>query len=205
MFSGSDLGKEFDKVVIKRSLAAGSELMQPGDVITHVPIVEKGSLRILVQDGEGHERFLYHIMPGESCAMSLTCCSSNRTSSVRAVVEEDAELWMIPARYTDEWMVFPEWRRYVSDNQAQRFGELLETIEVVAFHKMDEQLWDYLVKRVHATGSAIVKGTHEDIANELNSPREVITRLLQQLQRDGRVTLGRGSLEVHLATSNSGL
>lgn len=199
MFTDQALEQEFNAVAMHRKLPAGAVLMEPGDAITHIPIVQKGSLRILAQDGEGRERFLYHIMPGESCAISLSCCTTKRTSSVRAVVEEDAELMMIPARYMDAWMVYPEWRLYVSDTQAQRFGELLETIEVVAFHKLDEQLWNYLVKRVQATGEHILKVTHQDIAQELNSPREVITRLLHQLQRRGMVTIGRGSVEVHLS------
>lgn len=201
MFTDPFLRAAFDGVVVERAFPAGTELMRVGDTITHMPIVKKGSLRILAQDAEGRERFLYHIMPGESCAMSLTCCATKRSSSVLAIVEEDAELIMIPARYMDEWMIYPEWRRFVSDTQAQRFGELLETIEVVAFHKLDEQLWDYLVKRVQATGSHVLKATHQDIATELNSPREVITRLLQQLQQRGRVTVSRGSIEVHLSAA----
>lgn len=201
MFTDPVLQREFERVVVRRSFPAGTELMRVGDTITHVPIVEKGSLRILAQDAEGHERFLYHIMPGESCAVSLTCCTTKRESSVLAIVEEDADLLMVPARYMDEWMIYPEWRRYVNDTQAQRFSELLETIEVVAFQKLDEQLWNYLVKRVQATGSHILKTTHQDIAQELNSPREVITRLLQQLQQRGRVSLSRGSIEVHLSAT----
>ena len=97
-------------------------------------------------------------------------------------------------------MVYPEWRRFVNDTQAQRFGELLETIEVVAFRKLDEQIWNYLVKRVQATGNHVLKVTHQDIADELSSPREVITRLLSQLQRQGKVTVSRGSIEIHLAS-----
>ncbi|MBK7296924.1 MAG: Crp/Fnr family transcriptional regulator [Flavobacteriales bacterium] len=201
MFIDPTLKAEFEREVVRKSVPAGEELMRVGDSITHVPIVEKGSIRILAQDPEGRERFLYHIMPGESCAISLTCCVSKRSSNVLAIVEEDAELLMVPVRYAEEWMIYPEWRHFVGETQAQRFGELLETIEVVAFHKLDEQLWDYLVKRVQATGSHVIKATHQDIANELNSPREVITRLLHQLQRDGRVTVSRGSLEVHLSAA----
>lgn len=200
MFTDPKLQREFDSVVVSKHLPALSVLMRAGDPITHIPIVRKGSLRILAQDPEGRERFLYHIMPGESCAMSLTCSGTRRVSSVMAVVEEDADLLMVPARYMEEWMVYPEWRRFVNDTQAQRFGELLETIEVIAFQKLDEQLWDYLVKRVQATGSHVLKVTHQDIANELSSPREVITRLLSQLQRQGKVTVSRGSIEVHLAS-----
>lgn len=204
MFSDPKLQREFDGVVVHKHLPALSVLMRAGDPITHIPIVQKGSLRILAQDGEGHDRFLYHIMPGESCAMSLTCSGTKRTSSVMAVVEEDAELLMVPVRCMEEWMVYPEWRRFVNDTQAQRFQELLETIEVVAFHKLDEQLWNYLVKRVQATGSHELKVTHQDIAQELSSPREVITRLLSQLQRQGKVTVSRGSIEVHLASDLRG-
>ncbi len=200
MFSDPKLQREFDSVVVHKHLPALSVLMRAGDPITHIPIVQKGSLRILAQDGEGHERFLYHIMPGESCAMSLTCSGTRRVSSVMAVVEEDAELLMVPVRCMEEWMVYPEWRRFVNDTQAQRFQELLETIEVVAFHKLDEQLWNYLVKRVQATGSHVLKVTHQDIAGELGSPREVITRLLNQLQRQGKVTVSRGSIELHFAS-----
>lgn len=201
MFTDKDLQHSFEAVVAKRSFPAGEVIMQVGDPIAYIPIVSKGSLRILAQDGQGNERFLYHILPGETCAMSLTCCEANRTSSIVAVVEEGAELLMVPARYADEWMVYPEWRRFVGASQAQRFDELLDTVEKLAFLKMDEQLWDYLVKRAQATGENTLKVTHQDIAQELGSPREVVTRLLQQLQRRGLVTLARGSIQVHLTNS----
>lgn len=202
MFTDNALQEAFDQVVTRRSYPSGTVIMRPGDAITHIPIVSKGSLRILAQDADGKERFLYHIMPGETCSMSLTCCEARKTSGILAVVEEDAELLMVPARYADEWMVFPEWRLYVGAAQAQRFGELLETIETLAFRRMDDQLWDYLVKRSQATGDTLLKATHQDIAQELGSPREVVSRLLQHLQRKGLVTLSRGEVKVHLATSS---
>ena len=106
---------------------------------------------------------------------------------------------MIPVRYVVEWMVHPEWRKYVNEMQAQRFQELLEAFEVVAFHKLDEQLWAYLMKRSQATGAHRLAITHQEIADELGSPREVITRLLQQLRARGLVDLGRGFVEVRPA------
>ncbi|HRN37315.1 MAG: Crp/Fnr family transcriptional regulator [Flavobacteriales bacterium] len=197
MFTDQALKRAYDGVVVRKDVPAGTVLMQVGDPITQIPIVKQGSLRILAQDGEGRERYLYHILPGESCATSLTCCVAKRVSNVRAVVEEDAELLMIPVRYVDEWMVYPEWRKFVNEVQAQRYEELLEAFEVVAFHKLDEQLWNYLLKRAQASGERVLQLTHQQIADELGSPREVITRLLQQLRADGRVTLGRGEVEVH--------
>ncbi|MGV3638469.1 MAG: Crp/Fnr family transcriptional regulator [Flavobacteriales bacterium] len=197
MFVDPKLRKEFDQVMIRKAISAGTEIMRVGHTITHIPIVEKGSLRVLAQDSEGRERYLYHILAGESCATSLTCCVSKRQSSVRAVVEEDAELLLVPVRYVDEWMSHPEWRKFVNETQSQRFQELLEAFEVVAFHKLDDQLWSYLTKRSQATGEHTLHLTHQQIADELSSPREVITRLLQQLRARGLVTLGRGSVEVH--------
>lgn len=197
MFMDATLQREFEQMTIHKRVAAGTQLMRVGDPITHIPIVQKGSLRILAQDQEGHERYLYHILPGESCASSLTCCVSKRESAVLAIVEEDAELALIPVGYVDAWMVHPEWRKYVNETQAQRFQELIEAFEVVAFRKLDEQLWNYLVKRSQASGTPMLHITHQQIADELSSPREVITRLLQQLRQRGLVSLGRGLVEVH--------
>lgn len=197
MFVDPELRKEFERVAVTRHLPADSVLMSPGDVITHIPIVVKGSLRILLQNSEGAERYLYHIFPGESCAMSLLCCRAQRISEIKAVVEEDSEVLMIPIAYVDAWMKFPEWTKYISDMQSQRFSELLEALELTAFSKLDEQLWSYLVKRVQATGKNTLPLTHQRIADELGSPREVVTRLLHQLQQRGRITLARNSIEVH--------
>ncbi|MFN3875944.1 MAG: Crp/Fnr family transcriptional regulator [Flavobacteriales bacterium] len=185
MFKTPELAQAVEREALRRKLSAGEVLMTVGEPITHIPIVVSGSLRILAQNAKGQERFLYHIMPGETCAMSLSCCTGNQPSPVVAVVEEDAELLMIPARFMEEWMAYPEWRRFVSDTQNQRFNELLEAIEVVAFSRLDEQLWTYLVKRVQATGDHTLKVTHQEVAQELNSPREVITRLLHQLAHKG--------------------
>lgn len=199
MFADATLQREFELVTVRKRVGSGTELMRTGDPITHIPIVLNGSLRILAQDGDGHERYLYHILPGESCASSLTCCVAKRESAVLAIVEEDAELALIPVAYVDTWMVHPEWRKYVNETQAQRFQELIEAFEVVAFRKLDEQLWNYLVKRSQASGSHVLHLTHQQIADELSSPREVITRLLQQLRSRGMVSLGRGHVEVHQA------
>lgn len=196
MFTDVALQRSLEHEAVHRKLLAGSVLIRAGDAITHIPIVVSGSLRIIAQNAQGQERFLYHIMPGEACAMTMTCCAGRRASAVMAVVEEDAEVLLVPTRCMEEWMTYPEWRKFVGDTQAQRFTELLETIEVVAFSRLDDQLWDYLVKRVQATGEHTLKVTHQEIAQELNSPREVVTRLLHQLVQRGRVELARGAITV---------
>jgi CRP/FNR family transcriptional regulator len=173
--------------------------MSPGDLIENIPIVIKGSIRVVLQNRLGDEHYLYHIFPGETCALSLTCCQAQKRSEIKAIIEEDAELLMIPVRFVDEWHHYPEWKKFISDAQAQRFSELLETVELMAFSKLDEQLWSYLVKRVQAIGHNTLKITHQEIAQELHSPREVITRLLHQLQKQNKVELSRGEILVHSA------
>jgi len=196
-FIDPDLNHEIEVHSVKKNFKANELFLHPGEDIQHIPIVLKGTIRIVLENAEGDEFFLYHIFPNESCALSLSCCQAMRRSEVKAIVEDDAELLLIPVRYIDEWMKYPEWKKFVSDIQAQRFTELLETIELVAFSKLDEQLWNYLIKRVQATGNKQVIVTHQQIANELHSPREVITRLLHQLQKQKKISLSRNAITVH--------
>lgn len=195
-FADHDLIDAIEKAGQLRHIDANTVIMKPGDLLEFVPIVITGSIRVLLQNENGDEHYLYHIFPGETCAMSLSCCQANKRSEIKAVAEEDTEIWFIPVRFVDEWTRFPEWKKYLSDIQAQRFSELLEAIELMAFSHLDEQLWNYLVKRVQATGSKTLHVTHQEIANELHSPREVITRLLHQLQKRSKLTLSRGMIEI---------
>jgi CRP/FNR family transcriptional regulator len=198
-FVDTRLVNEIGSNSVTQTFKAGEILMNPGDEIENIPIVMKGSIRVVLQNQQGDEHYLYHIFPGETCALSLTCCQARKLSEIKAVIEDDAELLMIPVRMVDDWHHYPEWKKYISDTQAQRFSELLETIELMAFSKLDQQLWSYLVKRVQATGNSILKITHQEIAQELHSPREVITRLLHQLQRQNKVQLSRGEIQVNSA------
>lgn len=193
------LQSEVDRVGVLKEMKAGDIMMSPGDVIENIPLVTKGSIRVVLQNSNGEEFYLYHIFPGESCALSLSCCQASRRSEIKAVAEDDTEMIMVPVRYVDEWYRFPEWKKYISDIQALRFSNLLETIELVAFSKLDEQLWSYLIRKVQATGQRTLKITHQQIAQELNSTREVITRLLHQLQKQNKVVLSRGEIAVNSA------
>lgn len=198
LFHTPELEAEILKVGVKRHFTQGDVIIHPGDPIIAVPIVLKGSLRIMIEKENQGDYFLYHILPGETCASSLTCCQSNNRSEIKALVEEDATILFIPKPSVDEWMVYDEWKKYIGEAQSQRFSELIETIELMAFGNMFEKLWHYLVRRVQASGSNEIHVTHQAIAAELNSPREVITRLLHQLQKQGKVDIKRGFIVVHL-------
>ncbi len=171
-------------------------IISPGDPVRFVPIVLNGSLRIMREDEEGREVFLYHIHPGETCAMSLNCCQAGKNSMVRAVVEEDAKLLMVPVSQIEGMFRFPEWRAFINTTYANRFTELLHVIDLIAFNSMDKQLLHYLRERAKALHTQALYITHQEIADELHTHREAISRLLRAMEQKQIVRLGRNIIEI---------
>lgn len=196
IFSDPKLIAEIEHYAKTKSLNQDDVLIRPGEKIVYVPIVLKGSVRILREDSEGKEVFLYHLYPGQTCAMSLTCCQSGKASQVKAICETDSELLLIPAEQIEAWFIYPEWKAYININYNNRFEELVHVIDIIAFHHMDKQLLHYLEERSKALGTKIIEITHQQIADELHSHREAISRLLRIMEQKGQVKLGRNSVEV---------
>lgn len=171
-------------------------LISPGDEIVFIPIVLGGCIRILRQDDEGREVFLYHLYPGQTCAMSLTCCQVGKKSMIKAVAEDDTELLQIPVKQTEDWFKYAEWKTFVSNNYNNRFAELLQVVDLIAFSNLDKQLLHYLTERSKATNTKTLDITHQQIADELHTHREVISRLLRTMEQKGLVKLGRNSVEL---------
>lgn len=175
----------------------GDFIMDIGNYIKTVPIITKGSIKIIREDDEGHEIFLYYLQKGETCAMSLTCCMQDQPSQIRAIAEEDVELISIPVKFMDEWMMkYPTWKNFVMRTYQNRFEELLNTIDLIAFHNMDERLIDYLREKSNIHKTSELNVTHQEIAFELNSSREAISRLLKKLENQGRVKLHRNRIDL---------
>lgn len=148
-------------------------------------------------DDDGRELLLYYVNPNESCAMTFTCCMQQHPSEIKAVAEEDVELLAIPISVMDEWMVkYPTWKSFVMETFRNRFNELLKTIDHIAFHKLDERLIHYLKEKSKATGSSLINLSHEQIAGELASSREVISRLLKKLENDKKLLLYRNQIKL---------
>ena len=193
----SELQKELDQVAVEKSLDADELLMETGKYIKFIPLVTAGRLKVYREDDEGHELFLYYINPGETCAISLVCSERDRKSKIKAVTVEDTKFLAIPIRCMDEWMsAHKPWYYFVMETYRKRFEETLNTIDSIAFHKLDERLLEYLNKISVGQNSQTVKTTHQDIANELNSSREVISRLLKQMEKNGMVQLSRNQIDL---------
>ena len=177
-----------------KKLRADDWMVDIGDPIVYMPLLLKGQLRILREDEEGHELLIYYIRPGETCAMSLICCSGNAVSNVRAVAEEDSELLLLPIQIIDEWTTkYPSFKSFILKTYQHRFEELLNTIDSIAFHNLDDRLSQLLKQKSEKEGSEL-KTTHQELANQLNSSREVISRLLKQMERKGKIQMGRNKI-----------
>ncbi len=176
---------------------AGSVIIDFGSYIRHIPLLIKGSIKVLREDDQGNEVLLYYLGSGETCAMSLTSCVSHSQSEIRAVVEQDVSMILIPVRFMDEWITqFKSWKNFVMDVYRKRFAEMLHFIDSIAFMKMDERLLKYLADKANITGKAVFNITHQEIAYDLNSSREVISRLLKKLEKMGKIQLGRNKIEL---------
>lgn len=192
---GPDLGRVVESVGTVRSMPAGEVILQVDSYIRSIPIVLQGSLKIFREDEEGNELFLYYVNEQESCALSFVCCLMQEKSKVKAVADEDTTLLLIPVEYMERWMNdFPKWKNFVLQTYRQRFEELLKTIDSIAFQKMDERLQQYLKEKAHALQSNEIIITHQQIANELHTSREVISRLLKQMEKQNLVSLSRNKI-----------
>jgi CRP/FNR family transcriptional regulator len=133
----------------------------------------------------------------ESCAMTFTCCMQQYPSEIRAIAEEDTEIMAIPVGLMDEWLVkYPTWKSFVMKTIRGRFNELLKTIDQIAFQKLDERLVHYLKEKSKANGSALINSSHEQIAGDLATSREVVSRLLKKLENDKKLLLYRNQIKL---------
>ena len=195
IFFEGDLKKELNSVSKVYKAETGDIIMDIDQTIDQIPLVLKGSIKILREDDEGNEIFLYYLEPGHACATSITCCLSGQRSTIRAIAEDDTEYLGIPVQYSDEWMLkYKSWKNFVMNTYSERFEELLKAIDQLAFKKMDERLAKYLHDKADLHDSCEIHISHQEIAYDLNTSREVISRLLKQLERIGSIKLGRNRI-----------
>lgn len=178
-----------------RVVPTGTYLIRPGEFIRSVPVILHGSIKIMRPDAEGREALLYYLGGLDSCALSLSCCMSSRRSEITAIAEEETELIAIPVEKVDDWMgQYSSWKQFVFQTYHKRFDDLLKTIDEVIFHRLDERLLTYLQKKTRSCQCQELLVTHEEIARELATSREVVSRLLKQLEKSGQIKLMRNRI-----------
>jgi CRP/FNR family transcriptional regulator, anaerobic regulatory protein len=192
--------KLLDRLLEKGQLATfepGKTLMEPGQFVKAVPLVLDGSIKIMRMDEDGKELFLYYLEAGETCALSLTCCSASRPSEIKAVVEEKVNVLFVTIQVHESLMdEFKQWKDFVSSTYQHRFHEMLVVLDAIAFKRMDERLMSYIVTKMKQLKTNELHTTHQEVANELGTAREVISRLLKQLEKKKWIELGRNVIYI---------
>jgi CRP/FNR family transcriptional regulator len=171
-------------------------ILGEGDYIKSFPMVLEGCLRVVRLAEDGNELLLYYLIQGEICSMALTCCMGLQKSNIKMVAEEDSIVLTIPVDKPEKWMSeYKSWKEFMMYSYRKRFDELLDTIDSIAFMHLDERLIRFFEDRYRSTGKTVFKGTHQDIALQLNTSREVLTRLLRNLEKKGLVVTERNSVD----------
>lgn len=190
-----ELTDEIVKIARVKELATDETIIQIGDRIPFLPIILSGAIKVVRENEKGEDLLLYYIEAGDTCAMTMQCCVKSTLSEVKASTIEPSEILMIPLERMEQWMAkYASWRSYILQSYHYRIQELIETIDAIAFMRLDERLLKYLKDQAKLIGNLEIPVTHQQIADDLNSSRVVISRLLKQLETKGDIKLTRNKI-----------
>jgi CRP/FNR family transcriptional regulator len=192
-----ELLDEIEGIGIYKKLRKNELLVDLGDKMKGVPLVLEGAIKIVREDKNGEEILLYFLERGDTCASSFASAISNGKCGIRAIAEKESEIIFLPTEKLDEWLIkYKSWRNFVIDSYNIRLNEMMETIDSLAFMRMDERLFKYLTDKAQIMRETSLNTTHQDIAYDLNTSRVVISRLLKQLENEGKISLHRNRIEI---------
>jgi CRP/FNR family transcriptional regulator len=183
-FLEKDLIERIAEVSVIHELKSGESILGEGDYIKSFPMVIEGCLRVARMNEDGNELLLYYLNQGEICAMALTCCMGIQKSNIKMTAEENSIVVSVPVDKPEQWMSeYRTWKEFMMYSYRKRFEELLDTIDSIAFTKLDDRIIRFFEDRYKSTGKTVFNGTHQDIAVQLNTSREVVSRLLRNLEK----------------------
>ena len=171
-------------------------LMDIGQTMVFMPLIISGAIKVFRTDDDGDDYILYFIEGGDTCAMTLNCCMKGAKSEIKAVAESDTELLLIPINKLEDWLHYKSWRSFVFGSYNNRFTEMLEAIDSLAFMNMNERILKYLKDKVIVNKDETLSITHNIISMELNTSRVVVSRILKRLELDGEIKLDRNQIKL---------
>jgi len=182
-FLGKALISELLASSVVKTFPAQSELVREGQYVKYVPLILNGLVKVFTQM-EDKELLLYYIQPQQSCIMSFSSCINNDKSKIFAITEEESTVLLIPSEKIAKWVTeFPTINMLFYQQYDLRYSELVDTIHHLLYYKLDKRLIDYLEDKVRITGKNPIKITHKEIANDLGTAREVVSRLVKKLEK----------------------
>lgn len=181
-YLGNDLLDKILEVSEMMKVPAGTELIREGQYVKYVPIVISGLVKVFIQTDE-KELLLYYIKTEQSCIMSFSAVINDASSKIFAIAEDDSEILLIPTQHLLKWVMdYPSINRLFYKEYELRYTDLVDTINTMLYYKLDQRLLHYLQKRVEITGKNPIKISHKEIANDLGTAREVISRLIKKFE-----------------------
>lgn len=192
-----DLLQELELNAVYQKANAGEIIIRTGQYFKNTVLILSGQIKVYREDDDGGEFFMYYLRPGQACALSMICATKSEKSQIMAKVTEDAELMLVSLKLMDRWMFqHRSWYEFVIETYRSRFEEVLEVIDSIAFRAMDERLEFYLERQQKAIDNNEINVSHQEIASDLNTSREVISRLLKKMEQRGRLKLHRNQIEL---------
>jgi CRP/FNR family transcriptional regulator len=181
-YLGSELVDKIQEVSEILKVPAGTELVREGQYVKYVPIVISGLVKVFVQTDD-KELLLYYIQPEQSCIMSFSAVMNDASSKIFAIAEDDSEILLVPTQHLLKWVIdYPAINRLFYKEYELRYTDLVDTINEFLYYKLDQRLLHYLQKRVDVTEKNPIKISHKEIANDLGTAREVISRLIKKFE-----------------------
>ncbi len=192
-----ELINEIAEVGTYKKIRENELLLDIGDNFNRIPLMLTGAIKISRETKNGDEIVLYFLERGDTCTITFGSGLNSSKSKVRGVAEKPSEVIFIPVEKLEEWMVkYASWRSFVIESYNIRLNEMLESIDTLAFMKMDQRLYKYITDKVKIMRSNTLNTTHQEIAIDLNTSRVVVSRLLKQLENEGKIKLFRNRIEV---------
>lgn len=188
---------EIASIASIKNLADGDIIMRTGQYIKSTVLVIEGAIKVYREGADGEEYFMYEIETGGACALSIICAARSLTSELKGVVSRPSRVILIPTDKLDELThKYKTWYQFVLETYRKRFEELIQVVENIAFKNMDERLEFYLQEKSKNYHTKSIEITHQEIAHDLNSSREVISRLLKKMENMGMVKLERSHIQL---------
>jgi CRP/FNR family transcriptional regulator len=192
-----ELLNEIAEIGVYRRYDKGRTMIEIGDELSEIPLILDGAVKIIREDSKKDEILMYFLERGDTCAISFVNCINKNKSIFRGEVEKDTECIMIPVRKIEEWLIkYRSWRQFIVDSYHNRMLEMVEAIDSLAFMNLDDRLYKYLTDKVKIMRNFNLHVKHQEIADDLNTSRVVISRLLKKLERSGKIKLGRNKIKI---------
>ncbi|WP_297705417.1 Crp/Fnr family transcriptional regulator [uncultured Eudoraea sp.] len=186
-YLNAELVKKIQDEAILKKLPRHTEILREGQFIKVIPIVLEGLIKVYTRY-EDRELLLYYIQPDESCIMSFSASIKNEPSTIFAITEEDTTALLLPVNKVAKWMIqYPDINTLFFQQYKQRYSDLLDTIHHVLFNRMDERLYKHLKTKAQVSHQNPLKISHQQVADELGTVREVVSRVMKKLENDGLV------------------